>query len=140
MKSFPFKFLIGAITLLLGLLIFKESISHLIFQTEEVTILDQVTIKVNKDESKALEIAQAAYESKISDLSEDINTQKSQINSLQRETEKLLEVITNCQQAKAEAKILQEKVDKIQKMGGKLQEKSAVLNKTHVYKKKNRGK
>ena len=57
MNNFPFKHLIWAIVVVIALLLFRQSWMHIVYETEEITVFNKVSLKVKKGHSQAFKHA-----------------------------------------------------------------------------------
>lgn len=134
MNSFPYKHLIWACVVVVGLLLFRQAWMHLIVQTQEITLFDKVKIKVKKSDSEALALAKITYEGEVKGLTSEIDLQQSKIQSLTEQTTELLAAIQNCTGATPATDLVRKSLDDLKKVNIEVLKRSNVLTKTKVFK------
>lgn len=101
-QTFPFKTLIWAVVVLASFFIFKQEVKDILSNSSEVNIFG-VHIKVSKEESETLLIAQQEFENGVAVFNEKIASQDATINSLNSLVGNLQGEIEGCSDAQATA-------------------------------------
>lgn len=134
MKDFPFKTLIWACVVVIALFLFKSFIGPMLIQLEEVEILGNVKLKLNKEDIKNLKKAEEKYKLQIADLTQSIEEQQAETTDLIQTVEKLKKVVKKCDKNNKEAKDVANKISEIKQKDSTVRVKLDVLKNTHVIK------
>lgn len=116
-KQFPYKTLIWALVALVALFLFKTEIAGLLKDSEEVNIFG-INIKVTKDQSDKLLLAQNEFRQKEEVLNQKIEGQEMVMDSLSLLTSNLAGQIEGCQAAKSTAVKLNSNIRKLESLNG----------------------
>jgi len=129
MNNFPFKHLIWAIVVVVALFLFRQSWMHIVYETEEITVFNKVSLKVKKGHSEALKQAETEFRNQVDSLNQMVTSLDGALDNLEIQTNTFLNDIKDCDQAKEAAGILKEHIFSAQSAHDRVRRHSGILQK-----------
>ena len=137
-KTFPYKTLIWAIVVLVGLFLFKPEIARLISNSQEIDVLG-VKIKVSEKQSEELLAAETEFETQKKDLTVKIQKQEIAMDSLNLLASNLSGQIQGCQDAQSTAKKIDSSIRNLNILNRDLKKEPFLLKDYQIIKAKKSG-
>ncbi|NKI33146.1 hypothetical protein [Croceivirga thetidis] len=134
-KQFPYKTLIWALVALVALFLFKTQIAGLLEDSEEVNVFG-IGIKVSKDESDKLLLAQNEFRDKEEELNQKIEQQEVVMDSLNALAKNLAGEIQGCQAAQSTAVKLNSNIRMLENLNGTIKREQVELKDYQIIQRK----
>lgn len=132
-SNFPFKTLIWALFAVIVLFVFKPELKQLITNAQEFNVFG-IEIKTSEDKFNKLQDSIFNFKTKITDLSQEINSNQSKIDALKALKIKMEEDLDKCPDVKASSIVFNKQLNQIFKNNQELKMKSDRLKNIQILK------